>query len=193
MKVNNLHTYPSAEYQYSQPQEVESIAGYDSSHNTLRCLNGCSCRCHNSSVMTLIPPILTPYLGYILLPKRLSRLFSSYCDVQTCRGDLQQVLRIIWVLPQGSIRWYMSLQLTLWERFPISLSIIGTRRAIPWSAAIWSGIARADLDAVRMLLSTGKASVWDADSEGWPIFAVSHFSLSVHPTRRRYSAIHPLI
>ena len=172
---------------------MELIAGDDTSHNTLRCLNGCSCRCHNSSVMNLIPPILTPYLGYILLPKRLSQLFSSYCDVQTCRGDLQQVLRIIWVLSQGSIRWYMSLQLTLWERFPIRLSIIGTRRAIPWSAAIWSGIARADLDAVRMLLSTGKASVWDADSEGWPIFAVSHSSLSVHPTRSRYSTIHPLI
>ena len=172
---------------------MESIAGDDTSHNTLRCLNGCSCRCHNSSVMTLIPPILTPYLGYILLPKALYRMLSSSCDVQTCCqcGHPQQAHKIIWLLPEGFFRWHMSLQLTLSKKFPIDLSIVGMRRTIPWSATIWSSIARADFDDVRMLLSTGQASVWDADSEGWPVFAVSH--PLVYPTRHGYFAIYLLI
>ncbi|KAI0090454.1 hypothetical protein BDY19DRAFT_773051 [Irpex rosettiformis] len=174
--INDVQCHPL--FMSSPPCETAHIVDEDPPHgrSILQCLPNCKCRCHNSSFSHLISSTLTHYLGQILLSKRLLHtLWSSrsLCNVQTCRGDLQQPLQIIWLLPRGFLHVHAYLQTTILMNYPIKLSVVCMRRSISWSAPIWDAITRADLDGVRTFLSTGKTSVWDANPEGWTVFAVS--------------------
>ena len=48
-------------------------------------------------------------------------------------------------------------------------------RAVPDDAAIFSACSKGDINGVRHLLETGKASVWDVDANGWTPLHVRTF------------------
>ncbi len=171
------------------PEPSQSSGSNPIYSESLRCLSNCTCRCHATALRMLLPPAFTPYIGQIYIPKRLLHApWSSWslCNVQTCRGDWQKAMSIVWLLPPtGLLLGLLSIVVNFALPFPlpgvledprINISIVGTRRAIHWSAPIWDAIRRADLDCVRTLLAMRKASVWDTDLEGWPVFAVSRIT-----------------
>ena len=142
-------------------------------HRPLKCPPKCKCRCHYPAIARLIPHWLAPYIGQVSLSKRLLHpTFSpwSLCNVQTCRGDFQRAATIQWILPPGILHGF--LEHTSKDRrihFSIGAPRIITLNS-PISDAVWNG----DLQRVRDLFATGKASIWDYTVDGLPMFRVSH-------------------
>ena len=139
----------------------------------LKCLPNCECRCHYPSISRLIPGWLAPYTGQVSISKRLlhptflSRL--SLCDVQTCRGDLRRSMSLRWNSPLGLL--HGSLQYIARDR-QINFSL-GAPRTVSWGSPILNTIFDGDLQGVRDLFATGKASIWDYTINGSPVFWVS--------------------
>ena len=139
----------------------------------LECPSNCPCRCHYPSISQLIPGWLAPYTGQVSISKRLlhptfsSRL--SLCNVQTCRGDLRRSMSLRWNSPLGLL--HGSLQYIARDR-QINFSL-GAPRTVSWDSPIVNAVCYGDLQGVRELFATGKASIWDYNMNSTPVFLVS--------------------
>lgn len=136
-----------------------------------KCLPNCVCRCHHPSVTRLVPNLLASVVGQVSVSKRLLRpTFSpwSLCNVQTCRGDIQRAATVRWVLPFRILHGFLESS----KPCPIHFAV-GAPRTVPRDSPIVNAITNGNLQAVRNLFATGKASVWDYDMNGLPLIAVS--------------------
>ena len=133
----------------------------------LHCLAGCECRCHYPAITKLFPTWLAPYIGQISLSKHLLRSRPP-CNVQTCRGDLQRVATVQWILPPGFLHGFLESGKNRRIHFSI-----GAPRVVSWDSPIVYAVLDGDLQGVRELFATGKASIWDYNMNGLPVFWVS--------------------
>ena len=140
-------------------------------HRPLKCSPNCQCRCHYPSVTRLVPECLASYVGQLTISKRLLHpTFSpwSLCNVQTCRGDFRQAATVQWVLPFSILQGYLESRNDCCIHFSI-----GAPRVIPWDSPITIAVCEGDLQSVRDLFATGKASIWDYNMSGLPLLVVS--------------------
>ncbi|KAI0685596.1 hypothetical protein BC835DRAFT_508407 [Cytidiella melzeri] len=135
------------------------------SRNSLRCLEGCECRCHSSGTSQVVARWLTAYIGKVNIPKRRA------CNVQTCRQDRTTASQVVWYLPL----WMAKVEVQVLSPFYLS---IRTPRLVRGNAPIWRCINRADINGVRELLLSGEASVLDVDERGNTVLHVSFCPVS---------------
>ena len=143
-----------------------------SSHEPLGCLPNCGCRCHHPSIVQRLPGWLATSTGQVSISQRLLHpTFSSWlslCNVQTCRGDLRRSISLRWNSPLGLL--HGSLQYIARDR-QINFSL-GAPRTVSWDSPIVNAVYYEDLQGVRNLFATGKASIWDYTVDGLPVFRV---------------------
>ena len=142
-------------------------------NHPLKCPPRCECRCHHPSMIKLIPGRLTYYIGQVSISKRLLHpTFSpwSLCNVSTCRGDLHRAITLQWDSPLRLLNGL--LQYSKDSRIHFSL---GAPRVVPYNSPLFIAIWRGDFHTIRDLFATGRASIWDYDINGLPVFCVSWF------------------
>ncbi|KAI0690968.1 hypothetical protein BC835DRAFT_1362381 [Cytidiella melzeri] len=137
------------------------------SHNRLRCLVGCECRCHSPGTSQVVTSWLTPYVGKVNVPKQ------RPCDVQTCRQDRTMPSHAVWYLPL----WMAKVEAQISSPFYLS---IRTPRMVRGDAQIWHSIWEADIAGVRGLLLSGEASVLDVNEQGWTVLRVCSINCDVY-------------
>ena len=154
----------------SVPHDVSHPPTKLRTRRPLKCPSNCPCRCHYPSVSRLIPSWLASYVGQLTISKRLLHpTFSpwSLCNVQTCRGDFHEATTVRWTLP------FRTLQGFLESRSDCRIHVsIGAPRFVPWDSPILNAVCDGDLQGVRDLFATGKASIWDCTKGGLPVFRV---------------------
>ena len=167
-----------SEHEDNRPIDLSRVP-HDASHpptklctrRPLKCPPNCTCRCHYPSVSQLIPSWLASYVGQVCVSKRLLHpAFSpwSLCSVQTCRGDFQQAMTIRLTLPFRTLQGFLESRNDCCIHFSI-----GAPRVVPWDSPIAVAVSNGDLQSVRNLFATGKASIWDYIIDGLPLLVVS--------------------
>ncbi|KAI0799645.1 ankyrin repeat-containing domain protein [Irpex lacteus] len=134
----------------------------------LHCSNDCACRCHDSSVTSLLPRCLTTYFGQIFISKRLLHpTFSSWsrCNLATCRGDFLEPCKICFVLPPGYLYGCLRSSPNSHIHF-----YIGAPRVVSWDSDILRAVWFSDVQEVRGLFTKHQASIWDFDPDGDSVF-----------------------
>ena len=144
----------------------------------LVCLEGCDCRCHDVSVTPLGPLSLTPYIGNLYVSKKLLRSpwsLAFQCNVQTCRRTRLSQARVEYVFPP----WFVSVTAAISTRSsPISLCL-STPRLIANNAEICKYISIGDIEGVKNLLLTRKATIHDVTYEGYTLLHVCLLMLCI--------------
>lgn len=134
---------------------------------------------HRSRTMMtqLVPTYLTPYLGYLNVPKHVFQTFissSQQSDVETCGTDSKTPSLITWDLPNSPFRVDMQLR---WADITLHFRL-GPPRLVRVDAEIWAYIAKGDLDSIRTLFGTGSTSIYDVREDGVTLLSVSDINAS---------------
>lgn len=141
----------------------------------LRCLDECSCRCHQKSVVRS-PQNLSTFLGDIFLGcSSLPWCFSSFvqCNEQSCRRSQTFRVDLRYFFPRWHIlttmKFSMSFSLSV---IPLNVSL-GTRNTISYDSPIFIAVQEGKVDEIRNLLCSGRASLNDIDPYGLGLLYVS--------------------
>lgn len=146
-----------------------------SRHQPLRCPDGCPCRCHQKSVIRS-PRNLSSFLGDVFLAcSSLPWCFSSLvqCNEQSCKRSQTVKADMRYFFPA----WFMSNTVKITMKFtlsaiPLNVSI-ETRNTIPYDSPIFIAVQEGQVDEIRSLLYSGKASLNDIDPYGLGLLYVS--------------------
>ncbi|KAI0339164.1 ankyrin [Trametopsis cervina] len=160
--------------------------------DSLRCLDGCQCRCHTYAFRTLVPKYLVPYFGQIFLPKRvLHPPWSSWsrCNEQTCRGDWLTEVPLRWFLPTGGLALHLELSS---PSLPVYLSV-STPRLVPRNALVWRLVGSGDVEGVRELFLRRQASVYDITEGGGSVITFACRAWQQDPCERNLDMIRFLV
>lgn len=141
----------------------------------LQCPLDCPCRCHSPFSQQVVPQRFIPFLGQLILPKRILHTLgvSAWeCNVQTCRRDHKEATRVSWIAPW----WLPVLDIHVGGiRLPFRFSIHATR-VVPGDAKVWQMIDYDDPDGLRALFEASEASIHDVDDCGTTLLEVSSAS-----------------
>lgn len=128
----------------------------------LQCLDGCPCRCHSHRIFRS-PFGVSPILGDFFLRYRRKKL--TECDVQTCRGNERFEAILRFVLPSFVSR-VANIQFNIALRAVPFKLLINTRTTIPYDSPIFIFVQEGNIEGIKDLLISGKASLSDVDPYG---------------------------
>ena len=146
-----------------------------SPYTPLVCFDDCTCRCHCRSCIRS-PRRLSMYigdlfLGFSSLPPELQSI--EPCNQQTCRRSKSSKIDVNFFLPTwltlNSVRFNLAFKMS---RVPMSVSL-QTRNTIPYDSPIHHAIQSGNIDDVKDILCSGKASLNDIDPYGLGLLYVS--------------------
>ncbi|PSS01010.1 hypothetical protein PHLCEN_2v4085 [Hermanssonia centrifuga] len=161
---------------HSMPTTQRKGAG---NSKPLQCENPCECCCHDTKLTRASPPWLAPLFGNLYLPCSFFRRSLTSCNIQTCRRTQKnrQIAKIKFFFPSWFIAVDMKIRLQV---FPVHLCL-QTPRRVPRTSPIFRCIQRIDIEGVKELLVSGKASVNDVDERGWSVLHHAADLVDYHP------------
>lgn len=171
----------------SNIQDVHKVSPFRgaSRYQVLQCFEECPCRCHQRSVVRS-PRNLSTFLGDIFLGcSSLPWCFSSLvlCNEQTCKRSKKSSAELRYFFPSWlmstTVNFNMSFRLQV---IPLNVSL-QTRNTIAYDSPIFIAVQEGNVDAIRTLLCSGKASLNDIDPYGLGLLYVSSI-------RNRSSCLH---
>lgn len=174
ISINNEQLHIQDAYQAHPFRNLRKSFRYQ----PLRCLNECSCRCHQRSVVRS-PRNLSTFLGDVFLGcSSLPWCFSSFaqCNEQSCRRSQTSRIDLRYFFPHWhmltTVQFSMSFSLSI---IPLDVSL-RTRNTIPYDSPIFIAVQEGKVDEIRNLLCSGKASLNDIDPYGLGLLYVSSIS-----------------
>lgn len=130
-------------------------------HETPRCVDWCSCRCHTQSVSEF-PWILKAFLGHLFIERASN---GSECNEHGCRRSKISSMKLTYHGPLLLMRRYIKFAMHHSPLNGLNL-LIRMPRVMDWQHEFFKHAVVGDVQAIQSLFSEGKASPYDVNPRG---------------------------
>ncbi|KAL9593681.1 MAG: hypothetical protein Q9219_007436 [cf. Caloplaca sp. 3 TL-2023] len=143
----------------------------DFDHQTPRCVEWCSCRCHTQSISEF-PWILKTLLGHLFIERVSNEL---PCNEHHCKRSAISSIKLTYHLPRYIMRRYLKFAM---HHHPLDGPNISIRlpRVMDWPHELFKQATVGNVRAIQGLFAQGKASPYDVNPRGCNalIYAAAH-------------------
>lgn len=156
----------------STPQELfDLLQGKASNSN---CPRWCSCRCHKPGQLRS-PHLFRVILGALSIGFTDIPFITQPCNQKMCRPRHQMSTIITYQFPNWILKRAVSILISSNTAGPELL--LRTLRVLPANAEIFRLAMTNNLDGIKAMFSSGRASIYDIDDNQWSLLHVSPRSL----------------
>lgn len=139
--------------------------------NSEACPPSCSCVCHRPFQLAS-PAMLSSLVGRLSIVYGGNRILSLPCTERKCRRNEQISARLTYRLPS----WVLPVALhTTLKSTALNTHInLNTLRILPDSAEVFSVLSRGDLDQLREMFNSNRASIHDVSRSNWTLLHTAY-------------------